>query len=213
MEKETNFNELKINYTRDNDNIQLNKGTVGSAGIDVSVNSSGVIPCGTTKLVGTGLCFEVPQNTFMRIVPRSSLGLKSYCTIPNSPGILDSDYRGELGLILHQGYPLDFFKDIIVSVFLLTSLTIFLLFFISFSLLSPSVKGIILFGIFMGFYFFVNNLIDYFANKHGFVYKTGDRLAQIMIEDYYNPEFIEMTKLSTTDRGSGGYGSTGINIT
>jgi dUTP pyrophosphatase len=81
--------------------------TIGSAGMDVRAsvtNELGYIALypNETKLIPTGLFFAVPEGYEMQIRPRSGLALKNEITVLNTPGTLDSDYRGELGIILHN---------------------------------------------------------------------------------------------------------------
>ena len=81
--------------------------TDGAAGMDVRANlgadvrAEGVtINPGERKLIATGLVMEIPVGFEMQVRPRSGLALKSGITLANSPGTIDSDYRGELGIIL-----------------------------------------------------------------------------------------------------------------
>jgi dUTP pyrophosphatase len=59
-----------------------------------------VAPAGAAILVPTGLAFEIPAGCEMQVRPRSGLALKSGVTVFNSPGTVDSDYRGELSILL-----------------------------------------------------------------------------------------------------------------
>ena len=72
----------------------------GDAGMDVCSCENCVLKPGERRLVSTGLAFEIPVGTELQIRPRSGLALKSGVSIVNSPGTLDSGYRGELGIIL-----------------------------------------------------------------------------------------------------------------
>jgi len=74
--------------------------TSGSAGMDVRAAENIVIAPGHRGLVGTGLAFAIPQGYEIQVRPRSGLALKKGVGIPNSPGTIDSDYRGELKIIL-----------------------------------------------------------------------------------------------------------------
>ncbi len=76
--------------------------TTGSAGMDVRSVESILIPPGETKLVKLGFAVEIPPGYEIQIRPRSGLALKHSITIPNSPGTVDSDYRGEMMVILHN---------------------------------------------------------------------------------------------------------------
>ena len=79
------------------------KATEGSACFDVYCLESTYIARGSTELVGTGLVLEIPKGFFLDIRPRSGLSLAGF-TIQNAPGTLDSDYRGELRIMLHNHY-------------------------------------------------------------------------------------------------------------
>jgi dUTP pyrophosphatase len=78
--------------------------TDGSAGYDVaSAEPDFVLGVGERRAVGTGLVFELPAGMEMQVRPRSGLALRHGVTLPNAPGTIDSDYRGELQVILHNG--------------------------------------------------------------------------------------------------------------
>lgn len=80
--------------------------TAGAAGADLRANfppyqREGVIlDPGARVLVPTGLKLAVPEGHEVQIRPRSGLALKNGITLPNSPGTIDSDYRGPLGVIV-----------------------------------------------------------------------------------------------------------------
>ncbi len=76
--------------------------TEGSAGADVraAVVDPVTIEPGEIRLIPTGLRLAVPPGFEVQVRPRSGLALRSGITIPNSPGTIDSDYRGELKVIL-----------------------------------------------------------------------------------------------------------------
>jgi len=81
--------------------------TQGAAGMDVRANlaeddrASGLmIEPGARKIIPTGLMVEIPAGFEIQVRPRSGLAAKSGITVINSPGTIDSDYRGELGVIL-----------------------------------------------------------------------------------------------------------------
>lgn len=76
--------------------------TEGSAGMDLSAAVSGelVILPGETVLVPTGIRIELPIGFEAQVRPRSGLAIKHGVGILNSPGTIDSDYRGEIGVIL-----------------------------------------------------------------------------------------------------------------
>ena len=85
--------------------------TAGAAGADVRAN----IPDGpivlrpqARALVPTGLCFEIPPGFEVQVRPRSGLALKHGISLVNSPGTIDSDYRGEVGVIMMNSGSEDF---------------------------------------------------------------------------------------------------------
>lgn len=83
--------------------------TLGAAGIDLRANMADghslTIPAGEHRIVPTGLCFEIPMGFEGQVRPRSGLAAKSAITVLNSPGTIDSDYRGEVKVILHNTNP------------------------------------------------------------------------------------------------------------
>jgi dUTP pyrophosphatase len=76
--------------------------SAGAAGMDISACLKGAITLapGERKLIPTGLSVEIPAGLEMQVRPRSGLALKKGLTVLNSPGTIDSDYRGEIGVIL-----------------------------------------------------------------------------------------------------------------
>lgn len=77
-------------------------GTAGAAGVDflAAVTEPVVIPPGERALIPTGLCVALPSNYELQIRPRSGLALKHGLIVPNSPGTIDEDYRGEIRIIV-----------------------------------------------------------------------------------------------------------------
>jgi dUTP pyrophosphatase len=76
--------------------------TEGSSGLDIRafIPSKILLQPLERKLIPTGLFLEIPQGYEGQIRPRSGLALKKGITIPNSPGTIDSDYRGEIKILL-----------------------------------------------------------------------------------------------------------------
>jgi dUTP pyrophosphatase len=74
--------------------------TAGAAGMDVVAAEDVVIAPGARHAVATGLAMAIPQGFEIQVRPRSGLALKHGITVPNTPGTIDSDYRGELKVIL-----------------------------------------------------------------------------------------------------------------
>jgi dUTP pyrophosphatase len=133
-------------------------GTPGAAGFDLVAIEDVYIKPGETKLVKTGLAIAVPDGYEMQIRPRSGLSLKTTLRVANSPGTVDSDFRGEVCVIAH-------------------------------------------------------NAASPYGNQGGdlnviFIAK-GDRIAQGVICPVVKAEFEVVESLDETQRGEGGYGSTG----
>ena len=128
-------------------------GTAGAAGMDlraaVPEDEDLVIQPGARALVPTGLTIAVPPGYEAQVRPRSGLALKSGITCLNSPGTIDSDYRGEVGVILAN--------------------------------LGPE----------------------------PFTIRRGDRIAQMVVAAYATVAWEESVSLDETQRGQGGFGSTG----
>lgn len=102
-----------------------------------------------TVFIGTGLAFALPKGTFLGIYPRSGLACKRGLRPANCVGVVDSDYRGEVKVALHND----------------------------------------------------TNEIQHVEN--------GERIAQGVLQTYLCMDFIETEELPETDRGMGGFGSTG----
>jgi dUTP pyrophosphatase len=81
--------------------------TEGAAGMDVVSAEDVTIEPGARHAVATGLAVAIPPGYEIQVRPRSGLALKHGITVPNTPGTIDSDYRGELKVILinHGGEP------------------------------------------------------------------------------------------------------------
>ena len=81
------------------------RASAGSAGLDLraAVAEEVVLAPGARVLVPTGLVIEIPPGWEGQVRPRSGLALRHGITLPNAPGTIDSDYRGELAVILANG--------------------------------------------------------------------------------------------------------------
>lgn len=125
--------------------------TKGSAGMDLRANlqEDVVIAPGERKLISTGLKISLPIGYEAQIRPRSGLALKKGVTVLNSPGTVDSDYIGDIGVIL------------------------------------------------------INH------GEESFTVSNGDRIAQMVIAKHETVEFEQVESLDETERGAGGFGSTG----
>jgi|688.fasta_scaffold07700_39 dUTP pyrophosphatase len=82
------------------------QGTSGAAAYDLIANSPEdfpvIIPPGEWRVISTGTSVEIPPGFAGLILPRSGLAAKNGVTVLNSPGLIDSDYRGDIGVILHN---------------------------------------------------------------------------------------------------------------
>jgi len=126
--------------------------TEASAGMDLRANITESITLKPLEraLVKTGLFIELPVGIEAQVRPRSGLAYKNGLTVLNSPGTIDADYRGEIGVIL------------------------------------------------------VN------LSNNDFVIENGERVAQLVIAKHERAEWIAVEELSETERGVGGFGSTGV---
>jgi dUTP pyrophosphatase len=125
--------------------------TKGAAGMDLHADHDASIGPGDSRLVGTGIAIALPEGFEGQIRPRSGLALKRRITVLNSPGTIDPDYRGEIGVILHN------------------------------------------------------------CSLDRFVVSRGDRIAQLVIAAFVRVQPLDVLDLGAiTERGEGGFGSTGL---
>jgi dUTP pyrophosphatase len=75
---------------------------VGDAGMDLRASETVLIGPGERALVPTGIKLALPEDVVALVHPRSGLALKHGVTVLNAPGTIDSNYRGEIGVILHN---------------------------------------------------------------------------------------------------------------
>jgi dUTP pyrophosphatase len=96
--------EVRVRRLPHNPDLPLpSRQTPGAAGYDVaSAEADFVLRPGERKAVATGLVFELPDGVEMQVRPRSGLALRHGLTLPNAPGTIDPDYRGELQVILQN---------------------------------------------------------------------------------------------------------------
>jgi dUTP pyrophosphatase len=126
--------------------------TSASAGMDLRafIQESITLQPLERTIVTTGLFIELPVGYEAQIRPRSGLAYKNGITVLNSPGTIDADYRGEIGVIL------------------------------------------------------VN------LSQQAFTVQNGERIAQMVISKHERAQWNETSELSNTNRGEGGFGSTGL---
>ena len=143
--------------------------TLGAAGADVYAAETVTIDPGETKIVPTGLKMEIPYGYAVLVQMRSGLAAKTKLRLANSLGLIDSDYRGEIGVILENIEP--HIKDLVIT--------------------DEGVATGILYG-------------------KSYTIEKGERIAQLRLVEAPKMSFIEVKKVDDTERGDGGYGSTGI---
>ena len=99
------MNRVRVLRLPNNHDLPLpSRRTTGSAGFDLaSAEPDFVLAPGERRLVSTGLAIELPPGVEGQVRPRSGLALRHGITMPNAPGTIDSDYRGEVGVILQNG--------------------------------------------------------------------------------------------------------------
>lgn len=128
--------------------------TAGAAGMDIIANQTVHLEAKETKLIPTGLFVSIPEGYEIQIRPRSGMSLKTKLRVANAPGTIDSDYLGEIQVIME--------------------------------------------------------------NTSGSIATTvgrGERIAQMVLCEVPQIQWIEVSskdQLGTTERGAGGFGSTGI---
>ena len=126
--------------------------TEQSAGMDLRANLSEpiVLKPMERRLIPTGLHIALPVGYEAQVRPRSGLALKHGITVLNTPGTIDADYRGEVGVVL------------------------------------------------------IN------LSQQDFVVNDGERIAQMVIARHEQGELVVVEELDETERGTGGYGHTGV---
>jgi len=135
--------------------------TPGAAAMDVCAAEDYTIKSGQTVVVKTGFAIAVPEGYELQVRPRSGLAAKHGIAITNSPGTIDSDYRGELCVLLHNTKHEIMFAGALFS--------------------------------------------------EPFEVKRGDRIAQLVLAPVTRAMTEEVEELDETERGAGGFGSTGRN--
>jgi dUTP pyrophosphatase len=103
MSEDFNTNPVRIRITRDEGARDLELPiyqTDGAAGMDIRASEERMLQPGETALIQTGFSIAVPRGFEAQLRPRSGLALKNGITLLNSPGTIDSDYRGPVGVIL-----------------------------------------------------------------------------------------------------------------
>ncbi|HEY8342858.1 MAG TPA: dUTP diphosphatase [Calditerricola sp.] len=136
-----------------NDDLPLPEAmTAGASGFDLraAVKEPVTLQPGERALIPTGIAIAMPEGLEAQVRPRSGLALKYGITCLNSPGTIDADYRGEIGVIL------------------------------------------------------IN------LGQAPFTIKRGDRIAQLVFQTVPRVTLVEVAELPPSERGSGGFGHTGV---
>lgn len=143
---------LKVRRVRPSDLPLPRYQTPHAAGMDLlaDVSDDVVLEPMDRRLIPTGLAVELPPGYEAQVRPRSGLALKQGLTCLNSPGTIDADYRGEVGVILAN------------------------------------------------------------LSKEQAIVRRGDRIAQLVVAAVAQAEWVEVEALGESDRGAGGFGSTGV---
>jgi dUTP pyrophosphatase len=143
---------LKVRRVRPSDLPLPRYQTAHAAGMDLlaDVTDDVVLEPMDRRLIPTGLAVEIPPGYEAQVRPRSGLALKQGLTCLNSPGTIDADYRGEVGVILAN------------------------------------------------------------LSKEQAIVRRGDRIAQLVVAAVARAEWVEVEALGESDRGAGGFGSTGV---
>lgn len=126
MPRKTTTTTLKMGVKLINEHATLpNKGSVEAACYDIKMPEDVYIPPHTTKMVGTGLVFDIPQGYRVDVYLRSSIAAKTTVRLANAVGKIDSDYRGEVKLLLENtgGLPARFYRGDRVCQFELNKVT------------------------------------------------------------------------------------------
>jgi dUTP pyrophosphatase len=149
----------------------------GDAGFDIVASEDVIIEPGETKLVPTGLAFELSPHYEMQLRPRSGISLKTKLRIANAPATIDSGYRGEVGVIVDN-------------------------------VASDDSWGV---GNYIGIDGKGQTDIDGYEGKADtYIIRKGDRICQAVIAPVEQAHFQVVDTLSETQRGEGGFGSSGV---
>jgi len=110
FEDNHDYGKIKLSFVNKSNNPDPEYATTGSSGFDLRANLDEpvTIQPHSVKIIPTGLYFEIPENFEIQVRPRSGLAAKNGVTVLNTPGTIDSDYRGEIGVILINHSEIDF---------------------------------------------------------------------------------------------------------
>lgn len=162
--------------------------TPGAAGFDLYAVEECIISPGERAKLPLGLSFEVPEGYVLYICMRSGISLKTSLRQSNGIGVIDSDYRGEVSMLFDNTHEKDLFVVKNVDKGWL-------------QVIASSGKT----------YDISGSVVDERNNLDGtYIIKKGDRICQGIIAPVIQANFIPSEELSETERGSGGFGHTGV---
>jgi dUTP pyrophosphatase len=124
------------------------RGSIGAAGYDLYAAYDGVVPARGRAVVKTDIALCIPEGCYARVAPRSGLAVKNFIDV--GAGVVDYDYRGNVGVVMFN------------------------------------------------------------HAETAFIVTKGDRVAQLILEQIFTPDIVEVEELDETVRGAGGFGSTGV---
>ncbi len=137
--------EIKIKLNNLNSIIPT-KATVGSAGYDIFSSEDKVLMPGKFDSISTGISIELPEGYEAQVRPRSGLAFKHGVTVLNSPGTIDSDFRGEIKVLLINHSEKEFYIERGMRIAQLIVSSLVSLSFVTIDSLSDSNRGIGGFG-------------------------------------------------------------------
>lgn len=108
-------NKIEVKFKKFYDDLEVfipEYKTSGSSGMDIMSIQSSLLEPNSICAISTNLSVEIPEGYEIQIRPRSGLALKHGITVLNTPGTIDSDYRGEIKVILHNAGENDFMVEV-----------------------------------------------------------------------------------------------------
>lgn len=94
---------VKLHFKKLDPSVNMpSYGSKDAAGLDIEANESVSVYVNASRIIGTGLAVEIPDGYELQVRPRSGLSAKTGLMICNSPGTIDSDYRGEIKIIMRN---------------------------------------------------------------------------------------------------------------
>lgn len=187
---------MKVSFKRLHDAAVLPKAAHPGDALDLSAVGEVILQPNVPTLVKTGWAIELPPDYRAWVTPRSGLALKHGITVANAPGLIDPQYRGEVGVILlwngHAHNTMQWYLPVSgnkrwvdVGPELLE--------------VEKHERSVLPW-----------ETLYHPTGKYGFRIAPGDRIAQLTISRIEPFEISEAEELSTTERGANGFGSSGV---